>query len=82
MSTPTQRPSISSFWHDLPREGRLLLSVLAFEFIGTGLVLPFWAVCLHEIRHFTLYVCGLLIASMSAACVWTLTAGVHTIDCC
>jgi hypothetical protein len=24
--------------------------VVAFEFVGTGLVLPFWVVYLHEIR--------------------------------
>ena len=48
------RPSLASFWHDLPHEGRLLLSVVAFEFVGTGLVLPFWVVYLHEIRGFSL----------------------------
>ena len=42
-----------SFWHDLPREGKLLLSVVVFEFIGTGLVLPFWVVYLHEVRGFS-----------------------------
>jgi MFS family permease len=77
---PTQRPSISSFWHDLPREGRLLLSVVAFEFIGTGLVLPFWVVYLHEIRHFSLDVVGLLIAGMSAAGVVTSIPGGSLID--
>lgn len=42
--TRPERPSLASFWHDLPREGKLLLSVVVFEFIGTGLVLPFWVV--------------------------------------
>ena len=74
MSAPA-RPSIASFWRDLPREGRLLLSVVAFEFIGTGLVLPFWVVYLHEIRGFSLDVVGLLIAAMSAAGVVTSIPG-------
>ena len=70
MSTATNkpyRPPLSSFWHDLPREGRLLLSVVAFPFIGTGLVLPFWVVYLHEIRGFRLDTVGLLMALLSAA---------------
>ena len=67
MSSQTARPSIASFWHDLPREGRLMLSVVAFEFIGTGLVLPFWVVYLHELRGYSLGVVGILLATMSAA---------------
>jgi MFS family permease len=55
------RPTLASFWHDLPREGRLLLSVVVFEFIGTGLVLPFHVVYLHEVRGFALSDVGLLL---------------------
>ncbi len=55
------KPTLASFWRDLPREGRLLLSVVAFEFVGTGLVLPFWVVYLHEVRGFCLSTAGLLI---------------------
>jgi MFS family permease len=80
MSSPSARPSIASFWHDLPREGKLLLSVVAFEFIGTGLVLPFWVVYLHEIRGFSLDLVGVLIASMSAAGVVTSIPGGTLID--
>src|SRR4051812_32689886 len=81
MTTPTStRPSISSFWHDLPREGRLMLSVVAFEFVGTGLVLPFWVVYLHEIRGYSLDVVGLLIAGMSAGGVLTSIPGGTLID--
>lgn len=58
--TPT-RPTLASFWHDLPREGKLLLSVVVFEFIGTGLVLPFHVVYLHEVREFDLGHVGLLL---------------------
>jgi MFS family permease len=62
MSTPSRRPTLSSFWHDLPREGKLLLSVIVFQFIGTGLVLPFHVVYLHEVRDFALSDVGLLLA--------------------
>ena len=53
-STKPERPSLASFWHDLPRDGMLLLSVVVFQFIGTGLVLPFWVVYLYEVRGFGL----------------------------
>lgn len=59
-TTPT-RPSIASFWRDLPREGKLLLSVVVFEFLGTGLVLPFHVIYLNEVRNFTLSDVGLLL---------------------
>ena len=39
MSTPaaaSDRPTLRSFWQDLPREGQLLLSIVVFEFLGTG----------------------------------------------
>jgi len=60
--TDTPRPTtLRSFWHDLPREGRLLLSVVVIQFLGTGLVLPFLVVYLHEIRGFSLSDVGILI---------------------
>jgi MFS family permease len=59
--TAPSRPGLTSFWHDLPREGKLLLSVVVFEFIGTGLVLPFHVVYLHEVRGFALSDVGLLL---------------------
>src|SRR4051812_27513931 len=64
MSSPTSPSPLTlrSFWHDLPREGKLLLSVVVFEFIGTGLVLPFNIVYLHEVRGFALSDAGLLLA--------------------
>jgi MFS family permease len=61
------RPPLREFWTDLPREGRLLLTVVAFQFIGTGLVLPFWVVYLHEVRGFPLETVGLLMALLPAA---------------
>jgi len=80
MSTSTDRPTIASFWHDLPREGRLMLSVVAFEFVGTGLVLPFWVVYLHELRGYSYDTVGLLLAVMSAAGVVAAAPGGMLID--
>ncbi len=61
-SAPAQRGAPGSFWHDLPREGRLLLSIVVVEFLGTGLVLPFHVVYLNEVRDFALSDVGLLLA--------------------
>jgi MFS family permease len=60
-STKADRPPLASFWRDLPREGKLLLSVVVLQFIGTGLVLPFWVVYLYEVRGFDLGTVGLLL---------------------
>ena len=60
--TPTtSTATLRSFWLDLPREGRMLLSIVVIQFLGTGLVLPFLVVYLHEIRGFSLGDVGLLI---------------------
>jgi MFS family permease len=61
MATTTSSPGLAGFWHDLPREGRLLLSIVALQFLGTGLVLPFHVVYLHEVRDFPLSEVGLLL---------------------
>lgn len=61
MTSAATPPTLRSFWHDLPREGRLLLSVVVFEFVGTGLVLPFAVVYLHQARHLSLGTTGLLL---------------------
>lgn len=62
--TPTAatRPSLSSFWHDLPREGRLLLSTVVVDALGTGFVLPFAVVYLHEVRGLPLETVGVVLA--------------------
>ncbi|GAB7002908.1 MFS transporter [Nocardioides sp. AN3] len=57
----TARPSLASFWHDLPRDGKLLLSLVVIDFLGRGLTLPFAVVYLHEVRHFSLSTTGVLI---------------------
>lgn len=63
MSAPsTTRPALSSFWHDLPRDGKLLISTVVFQSIGTGLVLPFMVVYLNEVRGIALETVGLLLA--------------------
>ncbi len=59
-STPT--PRLADFWHDLPRDGRLLLSTVAVDALGTGLVLPFSVVYLHEVRGIALETVGLVLA--------------------
>src|SRR5450631_2321701 len=56
------RPSLASFWNDLPRDGKLLLSTVAIETLGTGLVLPFGFIYLHEVRGFTIETAGSLLA--------------------
>jgi MFS family permease len=61
MTTAAPSPGLSSFWRDLPREGQLLLSIVVIQFLGTGLVLPFHVVYLHEVRGFPLSDVGLLL---------------------
>ncbi|SFC88842.1 Predicted arabinose efflux permease, MFS family [Nocardioides terrae] len=57
----TARSRTPSFWHDLPREGKLLLSLVVVDFVGRGLTLPFAVVYLHEVRDFSLGTTGTLI---------------------
>jgi MFS family permease len=61
-AAPDARPTLGSFWHDLPREGKLLLSTIIVDFVGSGLVMPFNVVYLHEVRGFDLARVGLLLA--------------------
>ena len=61
-TTTAVRPSLASFWSDLPREGKWLLSTVIVDFVGTGMVLPFSVVYLHEVRHFDLSQVGVLLA--------------------
>jgi MFS family permease len=62
VSESASAPGLRGFWHDLPREARLLLSIVVLEFLGTGLVLPFHVVYLHEVRGMPLSDVGLLLA--------------------
>ncbi len=63
MASPArERPSLASFWNDLPRDGKFLLSTVAVETLGTGLVLPFGFIYLNEVRGFTIETAGSLLA--------------------
>lgn len=64
MSTPTAAPGprLADFWHDLSRDGRMLLSTVAVDALGTGLVLPFAVVYLHDVRHIDLGTVGTIMA--------------------
>lgn len=64
--TATSRPTLASFWHDLPREGRLLLSTVVVDALGIGFVLPFGVIYLHEVRDIALPTVGVLLAVPSA----------------
>lgn len=50
------------FWHMLPREGKLLLSVIVLDSFGSGLVLPFTFVYLHGVLKIGVGAAGLLIS--------------------
>ena len=60
--TASTRPRLADFWHDLSRDGRLLLSTVAVDALGRGLVLPFAVVYLHDVRHIPLGTVGTVIA--------------------
>jgi MFS family permease len=55
------------FWQRLPREGRLLLSVIVLDSFGSGLVLPFTFVYLHDVLKIGVGAAGLLIAVQALA---------------
>ena len=57
-----ERPRIADLWHDLPRDGRLLLGAVVIDALGTGLVLPFSVVYLHEVRSIPLETVGVILA--------------------
>jgi hypothetical protein len=61
-STAHDRPPLASFWNDLPRDGKFLLSTVAVETLGTGLVLSFGFIYLHEVLGFTIETAGTLLA--------------------
>ena len=80
VSSTTTRPPLSSFWHDLPRDGRLLISTVVFQAIGTGLVLPFMVVYLHEVRGIALETVGLLLALQAGVGIVLVTPAGALID--
>ena len=56
--------------------------MVVFEFVGTGLVLPFWVVYLHEVRGFSLSTAGLLIGLQPLAGLLAAGPGGSLIDRC
>ena len=75
-----QRPRLRDFWTELPREGKFLLSTIIIDFIGTGLVLPFLVVYLHEVRGFPLDHVGVLAAIPAVVSLVVLGPTGHVID--
>ena len=41
MATTSPSTGLGGFWRDLPREGRLMLSIVVLEFLGTGLAVSY-----------------------------------------
>jgi MFS family permease len=75
-----ERPRLRDFWTELPREGKFLLSTIIVDFIGTGLVLPFLVVYLHEVRGFPLDHVGFLAAIPAVVSLVVLGPTGHVID--
>lgn len=78
--TQQGRPRLREFWTDLPREGKFLLSTIIVDFIGTGLVLPFAVIYLHEVRGFPLDRVGVLAAIPAIVGLLVLGPTGHVID--
>ncbi len=68
------------FWHRLPREGRLLLSVIVLDSFGSGLVLPFTFVYLHDVLRIGVGAAGLLIAVQALSGVFAVLPSGTLID--
>jgi len=80
MSQPTPDTTLASFWQQLPREGRWLLSTVAVQLFGRGLTLPFTVIYLHEVRGMGLDVAGLLMAWIFAVGVIVTGPGGAAVD--
>lgn len=71
---------MKAFWHDLPREGKWLLSTTAIQLLGRGLTLPFTIIYLHEIRGISLDLAGTLMAWIAVVGVLVTGPGGAAID--
>jgi MFS family permease len=80
MSQPTPDTTLASFWQQLPREGKWLLSTVAVQLFGRGLTLPFTVIYLHEVRGMGLDVAGLLMAWIFAVGVIVTGPGGAAVD--
>lgn len=78
--TRPERPALADFWRDLPRDGRLLISTVIIETLGTGLILPFGVVYLHEVRNFSVELAGLLMAVPAVVGMLVVAPGGTLID--
>jgi MFS family permease len=80
MSEPAPRTTLASFWTQLPREGRWLLSTVAIQLFGRGMTLPFTVIYLHEVRGIGLDVAGALMAWIFAVGVIVTGPGGAAVD--
>ncbi len=74
------RTTLASFWAQLPREGRWLLSTVAVQLFGRGMTLPFTVIYLHEVRGIGLDVAGALMAWIFAVGVLVTGPGGAAVD--
>ena len=74
------RPRLIEFWTQLPRDGRYLISSVAVESFGRGLILPFGVVYLHEVRGFPLEVTGTLLGVPAFVALFVVGPGGALID--
>ena len=82
MSEPSAAPrtTLRSFWSQLPREGKWLLSTVAVQLFGRGMTLPFTVIYLHEVRGIGLDVAGALMAWIFAVGVLVTGPGGAAVD--
>ncbi|MGV1009252.1 MAG: MFS transporter [Dermatophilaceae bacterium] len=74
------RPRLVDFWAQLPRDGRFLISSVAIESLGRGLILPFGVVYLHEVRKFPLELTGTLLGVPALVALFVVWPGGALID--
>jgi MFS family permease len=80
MADTAPRTTLASFWAQLPREGRWLLSTVAIQLFGRGMTLPFTVIYLHEVRGIGLDVAGALMAWIFAVGVIVTGPGGAAVD--
>ncbi|MBD2760448.1 MFS transporter [Yimella sp. cx-573] len=76
----TGHTDLRSFWSQLPREGKWLLSTTSIQLLGRGLTLPFTIIYLHEVKGITLDLAGTLMAWIAVIGVLVTGPGGAMID--
>ena len=66
-SQATPKVSIRAFWAQLSPAGRWLLSTVALQHLGRGMILPFTIVYFTEVRHVSLDTAGVLMGLIAVA---------------